>query len=572
MFRNNHHGMGGAPRSSAGGRAEYPEGQIQLKRTRGCPSGIPERDDVPAIRARKTWWLPAWTIAAISLSAVSFVAVSSSPVFAPLGGPICLPIPPRAPVVFPRKTFEGHTHFIWCVTFSPDGSTLASGSNDNTVKLWDASTGKTITTLQGHTGPVYTVSFSPDGTTLASASTDGTLKLWDLAAGKDTVTLPAHPGGARCATFSPDGTLLVSGGEDNVVRLWDIATGKHTVTLQGHSERVASVAFSPDGRTVASGSWDNTARIWDVATGLERATLRGHTSWVLSVAFTPNGKRLASASSDNTIRIWEVVTAKNAATFHGGPNQYDGNLAFSPDGRTLASTRNWEATARLWDVARSRVTTTLQGHMDAVWSVAFSPDGKTLATASLDKTIKLWDVPPTTKTESAQSDAIAPSELERLWAMLAEEDAARAYESIKTLVGAAKQSVPLVNGRLRPSVGPNGKQATKIADWITDLNSDKFTIRQEASDELERVGGIAEAALRKALADKPSLEVRLRIEKLLTRIDKDLLQGWRALEVLETIGTPEAKQVLELLTTGAESSGLTREARASVERLKKLDQ
>ena len=140
------------------------------------------------------------------------------------------------------------------------------------------------------------MAFSPDGKRLASASQDETVKVWDAATGQETLTLKGHTSGVMSVAFSPDGKRLASASMDGTVKVWDAATGQETLTLKGHTGPVTSVAFSPDGKRLASASADKTVKVWDAATGQETLTLKGHTGGVTSVAFSPDGQRLASAS------------------------------------------------------------------------------------------------------------------------------------------------------------------------------------------------------------------------------------------------------------------------------------
>ena len=289
-----------------------------------------------------------------------------------------------------------HTDGVSSVSFSPDGSILASGSWDDTVRLWDVETGMPFRTLEGHTDGVSSVSFSPDGSTLASGSWDDTVRLWDIETGVHLRTLEGHRWGHRglhSVSFSPDGKTLASVGHEDTVLLWDVETGVHLRTLQGHIygvSGVSSVSFSPDGKVLASGNWDDTVRLWDVETGMPFRTLEGHTGGVISVSFSPDGRRLASGSWDDTVRLWDVATGVHLRTFQGHI-WYVHSVSFSPDGRRLAS-GSWDDTVRLWDVATGVHLRTFQGHTDSISSISFSPDGKVLASGSGNHPIRLWDV------------------------------------------------------------------------------------------------------------------------------------------------------------------------------------
>ena len=242
---------------------------------------------------------------------------------------------------------EGHTSSVLSVSFSGDGKTLASGSEDKTIKLWNVKTGTEIRTLTGHTDFVLSVSFSSDGKTLASCSRDN-IKLWNVETGVEIRTLSGYTSSFPSVSFSGDGKILASTSGDKMIKLWNVETGAEIHTLIGHTDSVNSVSFSGDGKTLASGSDDETIKLWNVETGCEIRTLSGHKRSVWSVSFSGDGKTLASGSGDCTIKFWNVETG---AEIH-----------------------------------------TLTGHTEAVSSVSFSDDGKTLASGSEDKTIKLWDL------------------------------------------------------------------------------------------------------------------------------------------------------------------------------------
>jgi WD40 repeat protein/serine/threonine protein kinase len=290
-----------------------------------------------------------------------------------------------------------HTDPVRSVAFSPDGKTMASGSNDTTIILWDISSRQPIgPPLTGHTDTVRSVAFSPDGQILASGSFDGTIILWDTATGEPLgPPLTDHTGGVWSVAFSPGGQTLASASEDQTIILWDVTTGQSLGSpLIGHNDPVTTIAFNPDGQTLASGSIDNVIMLWDVATGQPLGPpLTGEAFAVRSLAFSPDGQMLAAAT-DNTIVLWDVTTQRPLGAPITGHAEAIWSVTFSPDGQTLASS-SVDGAIILWDVAtRLALGPPLAGHYDAVWGVAFSPDGQMMASASSDNTVILWQLNP----------------------------------------------------------------------------------------------------------------------------------------------------------------------------------
>ncbi len=272
---------------------------------------------------------------------------------------------------------------VTSAAFSPDG-TLAAGSYDGTVVLWDVASGEN-TTLYRHDGGVHSVAFSADGTVLASKS-ESRIRLWDVVGGVELWNVASEESGS--VAFSADGTILAVTGR-KAVSLWEVASAAIVTTLDAaaldNGTEIRSVALSPDGATLASGS-RRTLKLWDVAQGRDIATLPGHTDGITSVAFSSDGATLASGSYDKTARLWDIATERNIATFgHSTPVQ---SVAFSPDGATLAS-MSWDDIL-LWDIPTESAAQ-IQGHTLSIHSVAFSPGGGTLAIGSGGST-RLWDV------------------------------------------------------------------------------------------------------------------------------------------------------------------------------------
>ncbi|KAJ7202947.1 quinon protein alcohol dehydrogenase-like superfamily [Mycena haematopus] len=294
-----------------------------------------------------------------------------------------------------REPLEGHTDVVTSVVFSPDGKRIVSGSHDHTLRIWNAETGAALREpLEGHTDAVTSVAFSPDGKRIVSGSYDHTVCIWDADTGAALrEPLEGHTRVVASVAFSPDGKRIVSGSYDHTVCIWDAETGAALrKPLEGHIDWVASVAFSPDGKRIVSGSYDHTVCIWDADTGAAlREPLEGHTGLVTSVAFSPDSKRIVSGSDDCTVRIWDAETGAALREPLEGHTNWVRSVAFSPDGKRIVSGSD-DCTVRIWDAETgAALREPLEGHIDWVASVAFSPDGKRIVSGSYDYTVCIWD-------------------------------------------------------------------------------------------------------------------------------------------------------------------------------------
>jgi hypothetical protein len=239
----------------------------------------------------------------------------------------------------------------WNLTFSPDGTVLASGGLDRALRLWDVVKGKGIgSPLTGHTGAISTIAFSPDGTLVASGDEDHWIRLWDVVARRQVAVIDASDE-VQSVAFSPNGKLLATGGFDKSVRFWDVTTRREVGTALMHDDRVRKVAFSPDGKTIATTADDMTVRLWDVSTHRQLgAPIVEAKTWVSDVAFSPDGSEIASAAGGVT--LWNIATRTQLGT--GFDRSCADRLAFSPDG-TMLATKCGGGTVQLWNVASEKV-------------------------------------------------------------------------------------------------------------------------------------------------------------------------------------------------------------------------
>ncbi|MEO6811960.1 MAG: WD40 repeat domain-containing protein [Isosphaeraceae bacterium] len=306
-----------------------------------------------------------------------------------------------------------HSNVVTSVAFAPDGQSLASGSWDGTIKLWELSGAKLKLkrTLRGEWDEVEAVAFTPDGKSIAGLGTGfddapfGAVTLWGSESGRGRA-LVRESGKLDAIAFSPDSLMLATAsGDCRSVTLWDVAKGRERACLQDHQGPIWSVAYAPSGGLLAAasgmvpavaGPMENIrhgeVRLWDLSgpTPKVRANLSGHDFGIISVDFSPDGATLASGGFDRVVKLWDVAKERERATLSGHEG-WVAAVAFSPDGAILASGSH-DQSIKLWDTVTGQELTTLLGHTGNVYTVAFSPDGTLLASGSLDGTVRIWDV------------------------------------------------------------------------------------------------------------------------------------------------------------------------------------
>jgi RNA polymerase sigma factor (sigma-70 family) len=494
----------------------------------------------------------------------------------------------------------GHRQLVSSVAFTADGGVVSSGW-DGSVREWDAATGRerrSISLAGGETGDCVHAStssaVSPDGATLASVglcakkmeSFGFDIRLWDRPAGRERASYFKDLGHSlpEALVLSPDGKLVAcvpgtrGSGE---VQLLESATGKLLAKFPG-----TLPAFSPDGKLLAAARPANDplgVTIRETATARELCSIPLAANAQLS-AFSPDGRTLAVACSPVTsakcsLHVWPLFkddSGKSVPGLRAGPARVIAEelpagpraLAFSPDGRTLAVPGEGNS-VRLLETASGKDRIRFSGHVGEVWSLAFSADGRRVASGSLDTTILVWDA--TGRLQGGRLSAASAKEREDRWADLVGDDAVRAWHAVRALADEPEQTVTFLADRLRP-VAPLAPEAA--AKLVRELDNDAFDVRSKARKELERLGPVAETALRQARQKATALEVQRTLDALLAGVDEqkkclfgEVLRTVRAAEVLESIGTPAARRLLTALAAGAPDACLTQEARAALDHL-----
>jgi WD40 repeat protein len=525
-----------------------------------------------------------------------------------------------------RRRLAGFFSGTFALTFSPDGKTLATGGSGNTLRLWETATGTEVQPAAGHTGGVTTIAVSPDGKLLATCSVhDKAVRLWDTTSGAEIRRLEGHAAGVDEVSFSPDGKLLASSSWNQPVRIWEVSTGDLLHTFIGHAALGPYMRFADDGTILATGSRANTVALWDCKAGklirelpapphglaslltfhdgrllayenpetaddedrsiglwdvtANRLVRRfeGHKGRVNGVILSADTRLLASRGADKTIRVWEVASGAERCKFPepgttGLTGSWTGTqfLAFSPDNRALVTCASDDSFARRWDLATRKELPPLAGHRSWVGAVEFSANGRILVSGSQDTTALTWDgatIAPRTAAALVRTE----TELTALWDGLGGRDASRAHAAIWALINSGNQAAESIGSRLPPAEPVDD---TLIVRWIGDLDNQQFAVRERATAALVRVADRAEGALRAALDQTRSAETRQRVRHILeSATDADLspdrLREVRAVEVLESIGTPTARERLATLARGANGAYLTREAEAALRRLRR---
>ncbi len=287
------------------------------------------------------------------------------------------------------RLFDGHAGDVYCATFAPDQSTIATACRDGLVRLWNVATGQVIATLPSGQTEVNSVAFSHDNRLLVAACDGGVVVIWDLANDKTKHEIVCSDKDVFMVAFSPDDSHLACGGCDHTVHLLETDTWNETSRLVGHTGNVESLAFSPTGHLIATGGDDHTVRLWEPEDGQLKETWTAHDKRVGVICFSHDGKRLAAGSGRGRLQIWEVDNPRKVLSFDAHATWIHG-LAFAPGDRILASGGK-DGFIRLWNARTGDEENAIRGHVGRVWGVEFSADGQYLLSAGADRTARLWN-------------------------------------------------------------------------------------------------------------------------------------------------------------------------------------
>src|SRR5688500_14858586 len=295
-----------------------------------------------------------------------------------------------------RKTFAAHQGEIWAMTYSSDGTLLATSGADKNIQIWDTTIYKNLLTLNVPEAEVKSIAFSPDSTRIATASADASVRIWDVKTGQLEYELKGHSKVVQAVAFSPDGKQLATSSMDKSIRFWDAATGKELATWQDIQEPTNQLVYSPDGKRIlfvddrVLMNEEGHLHVMDAVSGEEiyRVPL-GYYGFALS----PDGKQIALTLTGN--KFISVLDASNGQLLFNIPRPPNRImwLAFSPDSSRLAIA-GLDRKVHIWDTGTGIESFTLSGHTEFVGIVAFSSDGKRLASGALDGIVKIWSLEP----------------------------------------------------------------------------------------------------------------------------------------------------------------------------------
>ena len=287
-----------------------------------------------------------------------------------------------------RKSFKGHVNSVSCCAFHPKKPIFATGSDDETWRLWTLNDSELVMSGEGHSSWLSGLHFHPHGSHLATSSGDGTVKIWEFATAKCTHTFTEHTQAVWGCEFHPAGDFVASCSMDHTIRVTDLISGKCKQTLRGHVDSVNAVCWQPHTANVCSASGDKTVSLWDARTGLCVQTLYGHANSCNHLQMNNRGDVIASADADGVVKLWDIRMVAELGTVDAG--QYPiNNLAIDRGGNRLLAASD-DGTIKIIDMHSFMEVEQLAGHDGPVQCVSLAPNDAFFVSGSSDTTFKIW--------------------------------------------------------------------------------------------------------------------------------------------------------------------------------------
>lgn len=500
-----------------------------------------------------------------------------------------------------KEGFEG----LCCLALTPDGKHLALAGDDHCIRFWDTATLRECTPFpRGHLRPVVALAVSPEASWLASADDgeDGTFRIWDLATGKQ-LHLFRVGSQVGALTLSPHGDVLVYTNVSELIRCCDPITGRQRRQLVLHEEPVSGrdhpyfFASSVDGKyllvharwpglchqdprvykfsfglrkplifadlshggNTVSSVLDKNVRFWDLVAGKIRC-----------VAFSPDGNFVATAERDGSIGVWVV---KEGRLLRNCPKPLDSSqrvysIAFSLDSKMLVA-GTASGVVQLWEVETGKLRRRFVGHRGVVHAVSFCRSGQAVVSGSEDTTLLVWDVTGQLLNDAKHRTPLTTEQLGNLWTNLGDADARKAYDALCSLLASPSGVPAFILRRIRLSFQYD---RTQVEKWVAQLDDEQFAVREEAKRKLKELGDQAEPALQSAMKRSSSVEQRRRVQELLSHLNRsthppERILALRTVELLERIGTTEAKDALRIIAKESPGIVIQQNAEAALLRL-----
>jgi WD40 repeat protein len=483
---------------------------------------------------------------------------------------------------------QGHLSSIHLTCVTPDGRFIASSSSEeNDIILWNVIEGREVRRFKGHKARCRKIVLSSDGHLLASSSDDKSVRVWEIATGRQLRIYSKDDQNVKCISFITNTRRLAivgRGASEAGLDLFDYSSGK-VIESRKISESIWGLTRHPDGRLLlilASSQLNDHdqhvvshVEVSDLLSGRTIRQIGDCAGYDTYSVLSPDGRTLTTSGEDGSIRLWELATGrqrlclKEQSVAERGWNWWQTH-AFSPDGLMIASSGSDIGRIYLWDLASCRLSGTFRGQDGRLTTIDYTSDGRRLLTGSGDTTILSWDMTrPEWRSRPIKSN-LSEQDLVTHWDRLRNSTAEEAYRCKWAFVGDPKKTVAFFWERLRPEPLI---AAGRIQSWLVDLDSPRYAVRERAHRELLSHFDQTENELRKCLTESISVEKRNRINRIIDASfaaipEPDQLRDLRAIEVLEQIGTPEAREVLQSI---AKSDVPTRISRDAAESLKRLE-